>query len=212
MKRFSIIGRKLVVEQAPPGGFTPADKVPTVAENPVAVAHAPAAVAVSQDDFTGGPGITLEFNPIKEFWEIAFPGRPCEALRLELKAARWRYWGPTKVWWNKGTPENKAFAEAFIARHGTAAEIRDPKSVPATTAAPVEFNVPVKNIGAEHVLVNPVALNQNVVPAEKLNQAAAPVAPVPVAVRQDRKYPPGFTRAADRQRTVAPVAMVALTQ
>ena len=212
MKRFSIIGRKLVVEQAPPGGFTPADKVPSVAAAPEIPEPKSAPQSADPAEYTGGPGITLEFNPVKEFWEIAFPGRPCEALRLELKAARWRYWGPTKVWWNKGTPENKAFAEAFIARHGTAAEIRDPKSVPATTAAPVEFNVPVKNIGAEHVLVNPVALNQNVVPAEKLNQAAAPVAPVPVAVRQDRKYPPGFTRAADRQRTVAPVAMVALTQ
>ncbi len=195
MKRFSIIGRKLVVETTPPGGYTPADQVATATVSPeipdpkpVPESADPAPVAFCED-FTGGPGITLEFNPIKQFWEIRFPGRPAPALREELKAARWRYWGPTQAWWNKGTDENKAFAEAYIARHSGVPATQNPQSIPAANAAAVEFNVPVKS-----VVPPPVA---------------------PVAVRSNRKLPPGFTRAADRQRSPSPVAMVppvALTQ
>ena len=210
MKRFSIIGRKLVVETTPPAGFTPADQVATATSSreirdpkPVPESADPAPVAVCQDDFTGGPGITLEFNPIKQFWEIRFPGRPAPALREELKAARWRYWGPTQAWWNKGTDENKAFAEAYIARHSAIPETQNPQSVPAATI--------------------PEIPNPRPVP-----ETAAPVASF--AVRHDRKLPPGFTRAADRAvrggvgsppptaispvpvPMVPPVAMVALTQ
>ena len=179
MKRFSIIGRKLVVESTPPDGFTPADQVSTVAAV-VAETPNPKPVPESADpaDYAGGPGITLEFNTAKQFWEIRFPGRPAPALREELKAARWRYWGPTQAWWNKGTDENKAFAEAYIARHSGVPEIRNPSPVPA--------------------IAIPEIRNPKSVP-----DPAAPVAPV--AVR--KHHPPGFTRAADRQRGASPVAL-----
>ena len=223
MKRFSIIGRKLVVETTPPDGFTPAAPVATATitpeirgPKPVPESADPAPVAVCED-FTGGPGITLEFNPIKQFWEIRFPGRPAPALREELKAARWRYWGPTQAWWNKGTDENKAFAEAYIARHSCIPATQNPQSIPAATIPEIPNPRPV-----------PAAAIPEIRNPRPVPETAAPEASF--AVRHDRKLPPGFTRAADRAvrggvgsppptaispvpvPMVPPVAMVALTQ
>ena len=65
--------------------------------------------------------ITLTINEERDLVELRFPGKPDEDVRAEMKAARFRWYGPAACWYHKHTPENLAWAQAFVARHGGAA-------------------------------------------------------------------------------------------
>lgn len=73
--------------------------------------------------------ITLIENKERNLIELRFPGKPDDSTRAELKAAKWRWFGPAGCWYHRDNPENRAFALAFLERHNT----------PAQAAAPVEM-------------------------------------------------------------------------
>jgi len=67
--------------------------------------------------------ITLAPNPAQNGLQIYFPGKPDETLRIELKGAGWRWSSWNVCWYHRDTPDNLAWATAFIARHGGQSEV-----------------------------------------------------------------------------------------
>ena len=81
--------------------------------------------------------ITLTINTGRNLVELRFPDKPDEDVRAEMKAAKFRWYGPAGCWYHKHTPENLAWAEQFVARQQT---------VPASTVAATQLPAPVKPI------------------------------------------------------------------
>jgi hypothetical protein len=66
---------------------------------------------------TASAPITLSINRQRNLVELRFSDKPSEALRAEMKAARWRWFGPAGCWYHQNTPQNHAWAVTFIERH-----------------------------------------------------------------------------------------------
>ena len=64
-----------------------------------------------------GSSVTLAVNTERDLVELRFPGKPEESVRAEMKARRFRWYGPAGCWYHKHTPENLAWAQQFVARH-----------------------------------------------------------------------------------------------
>ena len=65
--------------------------------------------------------INLTVNDARQLVELRFPGKPSDDVRAEMKAAKFRWYGPAGCWYHKHTPENLAWAQAFVARHSLSA-------------------------------------------------------------------------------------------
>jgi hypothetical protein len=97
--------------------------------------------------------ITLTVNEERDLVELRFPGKPDDDVRAEMKAAKFRWYGPAGCWYHKHTPENLAWAKDFVARHSSA------------SATPPE----------------PTKIETTVPQAEPASAISAPVAPNPEA-------------------------------
>ena len=75
--------------------------------------------------------ITLTINADRELVELRFPGKPDDTVRAEMKAAKFRWYGPAGCWYHKHTPENLAWAQAVVSRQAGPA----PTIPPAAPAA-----------------------------------------------------------------------------
>lgn len=80
-------------------------------------------VAVRKDRPAPPSVLTLSVNTARGLVELRFPSKPDEATRAEMKAARFRWYGPAGCWYHKHTPENFAWAQQFVARHTTASPV-----------------------------------------------------------------------------------------
>ena len=106
--------------------------------------------------------ITLTINHERDLVELRFPGKPDEAVRSEMKAAKFRWYGPAGCWYHKHTPENRAWAEAFIGRQGrtqpVAHQYSSAAGVPITTVVPVvipSLPVAVPVVAVGHAALDP---------------------------------------------------------
>jgi hypothetical protein len=84
--------------------------------------------------------VTLTENEAKNGLQLHFPSKPDEAVRTELKASGWRWSFYNACWYHRNTPENRQWAEQFIARRQVAAPATD-KIVP-MVAPPSQGSVP----------------------------------------------------------------------
>jgi len=80
--------------------------------------------------------VTLTENEAKNGLQLHFPGKPDEATRAALKGAGWRWSFYNGCWYHRLTPENRQWAEQFIARTATA-----PAVEPVAPVAPEPANV-----------------------------------------------------------------------
>jgi len=60
-------------------------------------------------------GAEVRENPEKDGIEIKFPGKPASSMLETLKANGWRWSRFAKVWYNRATEENRAFAKSLMA-------------------------------------------------------------------------------------------------
>ena len=74
--------------------------------------------------------ITLTVNTERDLVELRFPGKPDDATRAEMKAAKFRWYGPAGCWYHKNTPENFAWAQAFVSRHTSSGAVVAPATPP----------------------------------------------------------------------------------
>ena len=81
--------------------------------------------------------ITLSENHAKNGIQIHFPSKPDEAVRAEMKAAGWRWSFHNSCWYHRNTPENKQWADAFIARHQVSPVVVAPPPISVPAIAPV---------------------------------------------------------------------------
>ena len=92
----------------PPAATEPTEAEPEKQNRKSAIVNRKSAAPVGQ--------ITLTINDARQLVELRFPGKPDEDVRAEMKAARFRWYGPAGCWYHKHTPENLAWAQEFIAR------------------------------------------------------------------------------------------------
>ena len=77
-----------------------------------------------QTDRSQVAAITLVVNDARQGLELHFPDKPSDAILDEIRAANtpvkiWRFHFVKRMWYTRNTPEAKAWAEAFVARHTT---------------------------------------------------------------------------------------------
>ena len=84
--------------------------------------------------------VTLSINTGRNLVELRFPGKPDEDVRAEMKAAKFRWYGPAGCWYHKHTPENLAWAQAFVSRQA---------GRPAPTVAVMQPPTPVAVVSPE---------------------------------------------------------------
>jgi hypothetical protein len=102
-------------------------------------------------------GVVLKFNEAKNGLQLHFPDKPSEEIRAEMKAVGWRWSFRNACWYHRDTPENRDFAEQFVARLNR-------------TDAQVQSSAPVAPVN----LVPLPALPATDVPAWRLRLAAIP--------------------------------------
>jgi hypothetical protein len=102
--------------------------------------------------------ITLTKNEAQNGLQIHFPSKPDETVRAELKApaAGWRYSAFNNCWYQRATPENLAWATAFIARHGGQSEVPEVHSPEVHSPEPATADCGLATVGC--VARNPQAL------------------------------------------------------
>ncbi len=89
--------------------------------------HAPASAPTSAPSLSRlAP--TLTDNKAKDGIELRFPAKPAAEVLDQLKANGWRWSRFSSCWYQRNTPEQRAFAEQFLDR--------GPAVPPSTTAAP----------------------------------------------------------------------------
>jgi hypothetical protein len=71
------------------------------------------AATVAQDVATG-EGVCMRRNEERNGVEVRFPAKPPEAVRLQLKAAGFRWSRRGGCWYNKATPDAVEFAERLV--------------------------------------------------------------------------------------------------
>ena len=76
--------------------------------------------------------ISITINDARQLVELRFPDKPDEDVRAEMKAARFRWFGPAGCWYHKHTPENLAWAQAFASRQAGSA----PSPAPVVNVTP----------------------------------------------------------------------------
>ena len=103
---------------------------------PVAPGTPRAAAPVTSSAPVATGDITLTLNAAKKLVELRFTAKPDETVRAQLKAAHWRWYGAAACWYNKHTPENEAWARAFIAQQSSPAPRADFTEAPEAPATP----------------------------------------------------------------------------
>jgi len=74
--------------------------------------------------------VILKFNEAKNGLQLHFPSKPSEEIRSQLKAVGWRWSFRNGCWYHRDTPENRDFAEAFVARvNGAVVQNVEPEPV-----------------------------------------------------------------------------------
>ena len=80
--------------------------------------------------------VTLTVNEERDLVELRFPGKPSDDVRAEMKAAKFRWYGPAGCWYHKHTPENLAWAKEFVARHAPPVAATPPEPTKIETTVP----------------------------------------------------------------------------
>lgn len=120
------------------------------------VLDVPNAAATSQAGvLCSSRGVSLTRNTERELLELRFPGKPEDALRFEMKAAKWRWFGPAGCWYHRDNPDNLAWAERFIEKHFPSA----PQTTPVPAAVTVA-SAPVPPQAPDNIVQMPMAQPQ----------------------------------------------------
>ena len=99
-------------------------------------------------------GVTLSINEARGMVELRFAAKPDEAVRAQLKAARFRWFGPAGCWYHKNTPANLAWAMAFAGRGDEpVVSLPAPTIIAATIMLDNPVSIPVQTVQTVHAPV-----------------------------------------------------------